>query len=92
MDLWKLADADGDGFLSKAEFNAMPRIQNLPEEKRENATALLTIAAAQTGATDDAAVYFQDLLKIDPAWAKAQTLETLDWPEELKASLRQFMP
>ena len=63
-----------------------------PEEKRENATALLTIAAAQTGATDDAAVYFQDLLKIDPAWAKAQTLETLDWPEELKASLRQFMP
>ena len=63
-----------------------------PEEKRENATALLTIAAAQTGATDDAAVYFQDLLKIDPAWAKTQTLETLDWPEELKASLRQFMP
>lgn len=34
--LWKMADADGDGFLSKAEFNAMPRIQNLPEDKREN--------------------------------------------------------
>jgi len=36
MELWKMADADGDGFLSKAEFNAMPRIQNLPEDKREN--------------------------------------------------------
>ncbi|MEO5916643.1 MAG: EF-hand domain-containing protein [Luteolibacter sp.] len=36
MELWKMADADRDGFLSKAEFNAMPRIQNLPEDKREN--------------------------------------------------------
>jgi len=62
-----------------------------PDDRLENATALLTIAAAQTGATDDAAVYFQDLLKIDPAWADAQTLDTLDWPEELKASLRQLM-
>jgi len=61
-----------------------------PAEKLENATALLTIAAAQTGATDDAAVYFQDLLKIDPAWADAATLDTLDWPEELKATLGQF--
>ncbi len=61
-----------------------------PAEKLENATALLTIAAAQSGATDDAAVYFQDLLKIDPAWADASTLDTLDWPEELKATLGQF--
>ncbi len=61
-----------------------------PAEKLENATALLIIAAAQTGANDDAAVYFQDLLKIDPAWADATTLDTLDWPEELKESLRQF--
>ncbi len=61
-----------------------------PAEKLENATALLTIAAAQTGADDDAAVYFQDLLKIDPAWADATTLDTLDWPGELKATLGQF--
>lgn len=62
-----------------------------PAEKLENATALLTIAAAQTGATDDAAVYFQDLLAIDTAWADASTLDTLDWPEELKFTLGQFM-
>jgi hypothetical protein len=62
-----------------------------PAEKLENATALLVIAAAQTGANDDAAVYFQDLLRIDPAWADYATLDTLEWPEELKAVLGQFM-
>ncbi|MES2923621.1 MAG: hypothetical protein V4819_18845 [Verrucomicrobiota bacterium] len=61
-----------------------------PAEKLENATALLTIAAAQTGASDDAAVYFQDLLRIDTAWADPATLDTLDWPEELKFTLSQF--
>ena len=36
MEAWKLADADKDGFISKPEFDAMPRIMNLPEEKRAN--------------------------------------------------------
>jgi len=36
IELWKTTDTDGDGFLSKAEFSAMPRIQNLPEDKRDN--------------------------------------------------------
>lgn len=36
MEAWKLADTNHDGFLSKAEFDAMPRLVNLPEEKREN--------------------------------------------------------
>ena len=61
-----------------------------PPEKLENATALLTIAAAQSGAQDDAVVYFQDLLRIDPAWADPATLDTLDWPQQLKAILGQF--
>ena len=62
-----------------------------PEEKVENALALLTIAAAQTGSYDDATVYFNDLLRLDPAWAKVVTLDTLDWPDELKTTLSQFM-
>lgn len=62
-----------------------------PEEKQENALALLTIAAAQTGSYDDATVYFNDLLRIDPAWAELKTLDTLEWPEELKSTLGQFM-
>ncbi len=61
-----------------------------PDEKLENATALLTIAAAQSGADDDAAVYFQNLLKIDPAWSDPVTLDTLDWPEELESTLQLF--
>jgi Ca2+-binding EF-hand superfamily protein len=31
---WKAADKDGDGFISREEFDQMPRIRNLPEEKR----------------------------------------------------------
>lgn len=36
MDAWKAADTDQDGFISKAEFEALPRLQNLPEDKRGN--------------------------------------------------------
>ncbi|MEO5713291.1 MAG: hypothetical protein ABIT37_07365 [Luteolibacter sp.] len=61
-----------------------------PHEKLENATALLAIAAAQNGANDDATVYFKDLLKISSDWENPETIETLDWPEELKATLRQL--
>lgn len=32
----KAADSNHDGLISKVEFAAMPRIANLPEEKREN--------------------------------------------------------
>jgi Ca2+-binding EF-hand superfamily protein len=35
-DFWKAMDKDHDGFLSKEEFAAMPRIENLPEEKRDS--------------------------------------------------------
>lgn len=62
-----------------------------PAEKLENATALLVIAAAQAGSYDDATVYFNDLRKIDEAWNDPTTLDTLDWPDELKSVLRQFM-
>ncbi|HEX7261832.1 MAG TPA: hypothetical protein VF258_08465 [Luteolibacter sp.] len=56
-----------------------------PPDKLEHATALLAVSAAQSGAADDAAVYFQDLLKLDPAWAEPATIDALDWPEEMKA-------
>jgi Ca2+-binding EF-hand superfamily protein len=35
LEAWKLADADHDGSISKEEFVAMPRVQKLPEEKRD---------------------------------------------------------
>lgn len=31
---WKAADKDGDGFISREEFAAMPRVRKLPEDKR----------------------------------------------------------
>jgi Ca2+-binding EF-hand superfamily protein len=34
IEAWKNADADHDGFISRSEFDGMPRIQNIPEEKR----------------------------------------------------------
>jgi len=61
-----------------------------PGDKLENATALLCIAASQAGATDEAAAYFDELLAIDPAWEDPGTLDALDWPEELKSTLREF--
>jgi tetratricopeptide (TPR) repeat protein len=62
-----------------------------PAEKQENALALLTIAAAMNHAYDDATVYFNDLVRLDPAWAELATLDTLEWPDELKSVLGQFM-
>jgi Ca2+-binding EF-hand superfamily protein len=34
VETWKAADKDGDGFISLAEFEAIPRLQNLPADKR----------------------------------------------------------
>lgn len=34
LETWKAADVNRDEFISKEEFDAIPRIQNLPEEKR----------------------------------------------------------
>lgn len=36
MEFWKSADKNQDGFISKEEYDALPRIQSLPEEKRAN--------------------------------------------------------
>ncbi len=60
------------------------------QEKIENATALMAIAAVQTGADEDAAVFYRELIRMDPAWENPETIETLEWPEELKSSLRQL--
>jgi hypothetical protein len=61
-----------------------------PQEKLEDATALLAIAATQNGAVDDASIFYQELIRISPAWENPETIEELDWPEEMKASLRQL--
>jgi hypothetical protein len=59
----------------------------LAPEKLEYATALLTIAAAQNGSVDDAAVYRNELLHLNPIWGEKATIDALDWPEEFRAAL-----
>lgn len=58
-------------------------------EKLEYATALLTIAAYQNGAIDDAAVFRNELVRLNPAWGEKATIDTLDWPEDFKSALLQ---
>ncbi|MBC8127180.1 MAG: hypothetical protein H8M99_08570, partial [Gloeobacteraceae cyanobacterium ES-bin-144] len=50
----------------------------------------LAIAAAQTGAYEDADAYYQDLIRLDPAWSDPGTPDTLAWPDELKETLKQL--
>jgi tetratricopeptide (TPR) repeat protein len=58
-----------------------------PDDKAENANLLLAVAAAQAGYPEDATTHYQNLLEIAPAWAATETIDALEWPEELKASL-----
>ena len=61
-----------------------------PADKRENATLLLAVAATQAGFPEDAAKHFQSLLEIAPVWAETKTIDALEWPDELKASLYEL--
>lgn len=63
-----------------------------PLEKLENALALLALAATQSGATDDAAVFYQDLVRLAPAWQNPKTIDALEWPDEMKNCLKQLLP
>lgn len=61
-----------------------------PDDELEHATALLTASAVLTHNADAATAHFQDLISLDPTWAAAETIESLPWPEHLKAPLRQL--
>lgn len=59
-----------------------------PAEVRENATALLAAAAGLSGAPEDAAAFFQDLIALSADWNHPATIDSLAWPEELKSALK----
>jgi tetratricopeptide (TPR) repeat protein len=60
------------------------------EDQMEHATVLLAIAAARSGEIFEADTYFEQLTSMNPDWSDPATIEELDWPEELKSTLRQF--
>jgi hypothetical protein len=63
----------------------------LPPNEIENTTALLAIAHTQLGETDTAYAYLAQLKAINEKWGDPETIEAMDWPEPLKASLRQLV-
>ncbi|MBK1883412.1 WD40 repeat domain-containing protein [Luteolibacter pohnpeiensis] len=60
------------------------------DDSQENALALLAISAAQSGYPEEAQRHFQELVELNPDWKDPATLETLNWPDGLKATLRQL--
>jgi hypothetical protein len=63
-----------------------------PEDKEENACLLLAVAANLAGFPDEAVTHYFNLVEMAPAWEKPETLEALEWPEELKTALWELMP
>ena len=61
-----------------------------PAEKRENATLLLDVAAAQAGFPEETATYFANLVELAPLWAQAAAIGALELPDDLEASLREL--
>jgi hypothetical protein len=77
--------AEAYQFLLKGE------VIGFPQDQLDQSTAMLTIAAAQAGAAEEAKTYFQKLIQINPKWENAKTLQQLDWPEEIKLTLKSLM-
>ena len=63
-----------------------------PDDKKENATLMLTVAANLAGFPDEAATHYFNLVEMAPAWEKPETVDALEWPDELKWALRELMP
>lgn len=72
-------------YISKATF------LGIPPDEIEHTTALLAITTLQLGDNDAADTHIKQLQAIDPKWKNPETIETLPWPEPLKASLRQLL-
>lgn len=61
-----------------------------PEEE-ENACLLLAVAASLAGFPQDAASHYLRLIDLEPEWLEPETADSLDWPEDLKNTIRQLI-
>jgi tetratricopeptide (TPR) repeat protein len=58
-----------------------------PDDQIEKATAMLAIAASESGQGEDARIFFDHLIAFDPSWAQPDPPKADGWPMELKAAL-----
>lgn len=86
IEAWKLADTDHDGFISAAEFAAMPRVQNLPAEKRDNLFKRLDKDADGKLSRDE----LGQLAKMDDPGSTRQRLWELDTDHSGGISFEEF--
>jgi hypothetical protein len=56
-------------------------------EKIANATALMALAAKLSGADDEAAAHYAQLVQVDNSWREAKAIEALEWPDDFKSAL-----
>ncbi|MGJ8634796.1 MAG: tetratricopeptide repeat protein [Luteolibacter sp.] len=63
----------------------------IPGNEVEDTTLLLTITNTQLGNIETAEAHLAQLQAINPAWKDPEAIETLPWPEPLKAPLRQLL-
>lgn len=61
-----------------------------PQDQAAHACALLAIAAFQSGAPEESAAWFQELMRIDASWRDEKFITDLTWPEEIKAVLHHL--
>ncbi len=61
-----------------------------PPDQAAHACALLSIAAFQSGAPEESAAWFQELMRIDASWRDQKHITALTWPDELKAVLHHL--
>jgi tetratricopeptide (TPR) repeat protein len=61
-----------------------------PQEQAAYACALLAIAAFQSGAPEESAAWFEELVRIDASWREETSIAELTWPDELKAVLHHL--
>lgn len=61
-----------------------------PQDQAAHACALLAIAAFQSGAPEESAAWFQELMRIDASWRDEKHITGLSWPDEIKSVLHHL--
>jgi tetratricopeptide (TPR) repeat protein len=61
-----------------------------PQDQAAHACALLAIASFQSGAPEESAAWFQELMRLDASWRDEKNITDLTWPDEIKAVLHHL--